>query len=1121
MSATGGACPGCGGPVEPSDEICPSCDVPLRPPERRLVTLLFADLTGYTRLCQDLDPEDVHTTIAPLMARLRRIAESLGALVEAVQGDGFLAAWGARQAHSDDVDRAVSAAVRMQQTVEAWRSSHPAFEMRLPGLHASVHLDEVLVAPARSSIGLSVTGDGVNVASRLCGLAAEGQVLLSREALAATGTRLPLEALEAHVVRGRDRPVEAAALRWVEYDDQRPPQRPRVDVPLVDRTQLRAALTLLTQTGGAAVLVGEPGVGKTRVIREVVDGLDGWVVLRGAVPAFGSLGWSDALGAALRSVGSEPVALPQLLGLAAGWSPSPLIERRLLHLLGITSGSEESDDETARASAFTAWWVAVAAAHPVALIVDDLHHAGPELSDFLRRLADRPTAHPAIVLATARDEALGAGAGWAALPTWPVPPLAAAEASTLIERLLPGARPELAQGLAERSGGNPLFAEEVAALLLERDAVQLSDAGAVLTSPEAISDIPSGLRLLVMARLDLLTPAAQQVVRGAAVLGVRFSQRTLEVLLALFDVPAALAELALRGMVEQSPSDADVWVFRHALLRDVAYGALARTQRGRLHVAAAALAAAEQASAGDPGGAHHLFLGWECSRTAAAPGGDLGLAWRCAEELLEVCEFLAPRRPSACRRLLELGTQIAEQMPASEAGRLRIRLGVLQLEASLAEGAEVAALAAAEELLAADLTDHERGEVLFLRGKARWALDDLPAARSDLDAAVVLLDSAGQRARAAQARAVRAFTAEGDLEAMTGEHRAGWPAAVASGNKRIQIDLATNLATDLSVVAGSEAAQWREVAAGLLGPADHVGRAWLELALAYSAAYRLDWAAARGAALRARVVGLDANNLQLHGNAHMVVVEACLNLNLLDEARSELGSLTTLLEQRTSPRGHQFLDLMAAAVAARSGDAAPTRELLEQARLRAQSVPLGDRAFFHIYSAQSRLQLGEWDGALEDASQGLQLSLDHGHTAAAVSPLLTLLSLTLGTSIADGHARALWELAPAHDAPIARASVQRWVQEHRLLGGSPVSEEPLLPATTPEQRALDAELDALRTRTTESLAAAAALWEQAGQRIWASRARTWLAAASGTAPPAEVPPPLLELWQAQWQTRSG
>lgn len=1119
MTTAGSACPGCGGPVGADDALCPHCDLPLRAPQRRLVTLLFADLTGYTRLCQDLDPEDVHVTVAPLMSRLRRIAESLGALVEAVQGDGFLAAWGAVHVHRDDVARAVAAVARMQREVTAWRASNPDLQLELPGLHASIHLDEVLVAPARSTTGVSVTGDGVNVGSRLCGVAGEGQVLISAEAISVLDSDVPLGPLEAYVVRGRDRPVEAAEFRWQEHEERRAASTQRSEVPLVDRVALRSALALLADTGGAAVLVGEPGVGKSRLISEVVRDLDKWVVLRAAVPSFGALSWTDPLGDALRTL-APTASLAELRALTPSWDPSPLVERRLLRLLGRAETGSESDSEQALAGAFVEWWDAATLEHPAVLVVDDLHNAPGELLDLLARLAEPGMGHQRLVLATARDETTS----WGSLPVVPVVPLPPAEVSELIERLLPGARPDLAEALAARTGGNPLFAVEVAGLLLDRGTVELTDHGVVLVSPDGADDIPTGLRLLVLARLDLLSPGAQAVIRGASVLGTTFAAEALELLLSTFNVVEGLRELEERGMVVR---DGARWAFRHALLRDVAYGSMARSQRGRMHVTAAALSSAAQTDPGDASSAHHLHAAWLCTRSSVAPQGDLALAWRAIEEMLAVAEHLCSRRPQAARALLALIDTTIDSLPAQDRRTVQLRSLLLAMEVALTEGDEAAVVSRAAELLAdtggGGLASRLRAEVLLLRGRALWSLNELELASDDLGEAADRFDAEGQPARAAQARALQAFTRSGTLPELIAGHLEGWPRAVASGNTRVQIDIATNLAIDLSVVAGPDAERWRRTAESLLAPADHEGRAWLDLAHAYSSVSTWDFQRGADLAVRAHRVGTDSGSIQLRVQSALLIPEATIGAGDVDASRDWLTLLEGLFRQRATPRLGFYLHALRGELAARAGDSATARAQLAEAEARLASVPATDSRWFGGIRALTHLWLGEWEPASQAGLDSASAAFTHGETAIGVTGLLVELSVQVGQQPATA---ALTQLGPllAH-APQSNAVglAQRWAQQHTLLGGNSVGGllgGPPAAATSIEQRALDLELAALTAGDPAPLLGAAELWDEVRLGVWAARARVWHAVATDQLlPPVGFSDELVSRWVTQWSAR--
>ena len=233
--------------------------------ERRIVTVLFADLTGYTALCQDLDPEDVALLVRPVMERLRGIAEGLGAAVPGLQGDGFMAVLGAIVSREDDVLRAVLAGARMQQVVAERRATGllPPF----PPLRVAVHLGEAVVSPTTDTGGVDVTGDVVNVASRLCSAAADSEVLVSAAAarLLSAGGAAWLSEARPRTLRGRRDPVVALGVDWRQAHTAPLRRDLREHVPLVARSAARAALAALVGAppgpGRALVLVGEAGVG--------------------------------------------------------------------------------------------------------------------------------------------------------------------------------------------------------------------------------------------------------------------------------------------------------------------------------------------------------------------------------------------------------------------------------------------------------------------------------------------------------------------------------------------------------------------------------------------------------------------------------------------------------------------------------------------------------------------------------------------------------------------------------------------------------------------------------------------------------------------------------------------
>ena len=259
-------CAGCGQHVHAGEEVCGGCGTPTAQAQRRVVTILFADLSGYTALCHDRDPEEVHLLVRPLMNALRRVCEAHGAMVPSIEGDGFMAAFGARVASEDDPTQALSAAIEMQQLVRARAVVVP----ELPGLHIGVHLGEVVVAPTWEDVGLSLSGDAVNVASRLCDRAGSGEVLASSEVarLSRFGDGWA-DAAPFHL-RGRMEPVTASAYAWADGGAELRSPRWGGASPYVRRSSVEQELATALARGENVVLVGEAGVGKSRIVAEGV-----------------------------------------------------------------------------------------------------------------------------------------------------------------------------------------------------------------------------------------------------------------------------------------------------------------------------------------------------------------------------------------------------------------------------------------------------------------------------------------------------------------------------------------------------------------------------------------------------------------------------------------------------------------------------------------------------------------------------------------------------------------------------------------------------------------------------------------------------------------------------------
>ena len=598
-------CTRCGRDNDGDARFCAGCGTPLarvaRREERKVVTVVFVDVVGSTARAARLDPEDVRAMLAPFQERTRRELERHGGTVEKYIGDAVFAVFGAPTAHEDDPERAVRAGLAVLESVAQLNEEDPALALEV---RVGVNTGEALVSlGARPEHGETmVSGDVINTGARLQAAAPVGAVLVGEQTYHATERvieyreALPIDA------KGKDEPVVA----WVAVA---PHARFGVDLsgpgraPLVGRTEelgaLRAALQRVrtAQAPHLVTLVGVPGIGKTRLVHEllgIVDDDEELIVWRqgrslsyGGGVSYWALGEMVKAQAGILESDSADEAAAKLeratLDLLDDDAERAWVERHLRPLVGLAGGErDESADEST--AAWQRFFEVLAEQNVTILVFDDLHWADDGLLDFVDRLVDEVAGVPLLVVCTARPELLERRPGWGGgkrnAQTVSLSPLTDDETGVLLTSLLEG---DAVSGaglvtLVESSGGVPLFAEEYARMV---------ETGAA--SPA--SDIPVTLLGIVGARLDALPADEKRLVHAASVLGKVFWTDALAVLVGADDLDAALRSVARKEFVRRerrsAVAGATQHAFLHALVRDAAYAQIPRAERARLHRLAA------------------------------------------------------------------------------------------------------------------------------------------------------------------------------------------------------------------------------------------------------------------------------------------------------------------------------------------------------------------------------------------------------------------------------------------------------------------------------------------------------------------------------------------------------
>ncbi len=718
--------------------------------------MLFADIVGSTELAAGSDPEQLRSRLAPFFELVRTVIDEHGGTIEKFIGDAVMAAFGVPRAHGDDPDRAIGAGLALVERVAAL-----AIEVRV-----GIESGEVLALEAGGD--LSVTGDAVNAAARLQSAASPGEVLVGARA-ARSVRRAELEGPREVVARGFPAPLQA--WRATGMLDQpvgaSTPFLGREDdfelLKLVYRRAVRERVPELV------TIAGEAGIGKTRLASELFDSLRASepppTILVGRNPPYGRGIAFWALGEILRgvagagpddSVDSVRAALSARLG-ELGATDAEEVASGLATAIG---GAQGDDVEDLVKHSWRRLVALLAVEGPLVIGIDDAHWADDGLLDLVEETAFRLEGTPVLILCTSRPELLerrpGFGRTARNVTQIELRPLASEAITALAKTLLDGEDAHLVERVAQASGGNPFFAEEVACRFAG-DGRGNGDRGIG-------TEIPETVQAAIAARLDLLPAGEKQAVQYAAVLGHVFLADALADL-ENAPVDAVLAQLVRKSLFSERVAEGGGrYAFRHHLIRDVAYASLPRGQRAALHERAAEgiagragtrypelaelvayhrVEASEQAPS-----AERERTAWQASLDAADAVARRGASGR-AQELFEQAVGLAPgdvERREALRAACNLALR---RFRGDEALRL-VRQEARMAEAAGENGAAAAAYARAVEVAArmggitGDLPDEEL-EYMLDRAEALADADDLETqARLRLNRAWIAWRNGGQ-----------------------------------------------------------------------------------------------------------------------------------------------------------------------------------------------------------------------------------------------------------------------------------------------------------------------------------------------------------------------------------------
>jgi class 3 adenylate cyclase/tetratricopeptide (TPR) repeat protein len=619
------ACPSCGAANLPGAKFCSECATPLgggaprvaavplsstpvavqeAVAERRVVSVLFADLVGFTAFSEGRDSEEVRELQSRYFDTVREVVGRYGGTVEKFIGDAAMALWGAPVAREDDAERAVRAGLEL---VDAVRGLGHGLEVRV-----GVLTGEAAVTLGATNQGM-VAGDLVNTASRLQSAAPPSTVLVGEATQRAAGGAIAFEAAGEQALKGKASPVPAWRALRVVAQRRGVGRTDALEAPFVGRDEeLRQLKDLFHATGREerprlVSVMGPAGIGKSRLAWEFLKYVDGLLeTVRwhdGRSPAYGDGISFWALGemirgrAHLQETDDEPTTRAGIATMLREHVPDEAerawIEPAMLSLLGIESGVGSQQ-------LFGAWrtfFERLAASGPVVMVFEDLHHADTGLLDFIDHMLEWSRNVPITIITLARPELLERRPDWGAakrsFTSIHLEPLRAESMRQLLAGLVPGLPAAARDAIVARADGIPLYAVETVRMLLAQGRLVLDDGAYRPVGDVSDLDVPETLTALISARLDELDAADRSLVADAAVLGQSFTPAGLA---AVSGVEPATLEPRLRAlvrrellvqMVDLRSPERGQYAFVQALIREVAYNTLAKRDRKTRHLAAA------------------------------------------------------------------------------------------------------------------------------------------------------------------------------------------------------------------------------------------------------------------------------------------------------------------------------------------------------------------------------------------------------------------------------------------------------------------------------------------------------------------------------------------------------
>jgi class 3 adenylate cyclase/tetratricopeptide (TPR) repeat protein len=761
-------CPACGFEQPAGATFCSNCGIALRDDarraagaaeerqERRVVTVLFADLAGSTALGERLDPEDVRELQGELFELINTEVERFGGTTEKFAGDAVLAVFGIPQAHEDDPERAVRAAL-------AARESFVSFTERVHGRHGAdvglrigVNTGEVVAGREAAARGeLMVSGDAVNVAARLQQHAEPGEVLVGQRTQAATSRTISYREHEPLEAKGKSAPVAA----WVAVaaGEQEPRGIAGLSAPLVGRDEELAILSAVAaraereRAPQLVTLFGPAGVGKSRLLAELVERLPARLIKGRCLPygegiTFWPLAEAAKAHAGILDTDPAEVALSKLRAAIESVVPEDQAERVLeaatwtigFALPGASAAGTDPHEVLRRLQdGWTRYVAALGREQLTVVAVEDVHWASSALLDLVEQLAENLADTKVLLLCTARIELLELRPTWGAgkqnATALSLAPLSPADAAHLLSSLLGEVQvpDDVRERVLASAEGNPFYLEEMLNMLIEEGALERQNGGWASTDRLADVSIPDSVHGVIAARIDLLEAASRDALRRCSVVGRSFWPAAVDV------DEKVIGGLVRSGLVSDSVDSSMAgmreFAFKHALTRDVVYATLPRPERRELHRRVGEWI---QHIAPDRSAETVELAAYHYGQAVAYGEDDPAVSSRAYELLMAASEAAYGRGAFDTARMQ---TERALELAVDESRLAAAELGLARLDTT--EGLNESALGRLDtvESLLAPSDAELRSDALGLRSRVCWFSGRWDEALSSANAAVAAL----------------------------------------------------------------------------------------------------------------------------------------------------------------------------------------------------------------------------------------------------------------------------------------------------------------------------------------------------------------------------------------------